>query len=117
MWSFFGGSETALRTDITIVTGSVAHAIDAVRKHGDFHIALSGGSTPFPIMERLALAALDWHRVEVRPGDDRVVPEDHPASNTGRIRAIFAPVGARVVALDAGAPVLPAFAVKREFSL
>lgn len=32
MWSFFGGSETALRTDITIVTGSVAHAIDAAQR-------------------------------------------------------------------------------------
>jgi len=73
-------------------------------------IAVPGGSTPFPIMERLALAAIDWHRVEVRPGDDRVVPEDHPASNTGRIRGIFEPVGARVVALDAGAAV-PHFAL------
>lgn len=29
MWSFFGGAQTSLRTDITIVTGSVAHAVAA----------------------------------------------------------------------------------------
>jgi 6-phosphogluconolactonase len=37
--------------------------------------------------------------VTVRPGDDRRVPEDQPASNTGRIRALLEPVGAEVVAL------------------
>ncbi len=35
----------------------------------------------------------------VWPGDDRVVPEDHPASNTGRIRGLMEPAGAEVVTL------------------
>jgi 6-phosphogluconolactonase len=43
--------------------------------------------------------SLDWNRIAVWPGDDRLVPEDHPASNTGRIRALLEPAGARVVAL------------------
>jgi 6-phosphogluconolactonase len=63
-------------------------------------ITVPGGSTPFPILERLATMPLDWRRVTVWPGDDRVVPEDHPASNTGRIRALLAPVGAEVVTLS-----------------
>jgi 6-phosphogluconolactonase len=62
-------------------------------------ITVPGGSTPFPILERLAAMPLDWRRVTVWPGDDREVPEDHPASNTGKIRALLEPAGAEVVAL------------------
>lgn len=63
-------------------------------------ISLPGGSTPFPILERLAQdGSLDWSRIAVWPGDDRIVPEDHPASNVGRIRAFLEPLGATVVAL------------------
>lgn len=68
---------------------------------GPVAINVPGGSTPFPIMERLALADLDWSRIAVWPGDDRVVAEDHPASNTGKIRTIFEPLGASVAALGA----------------
>jgi 6-phosphogluconolactonase len=63
-------------------------------------ITVPGGSTPFPILTELAKAHLDWHRLTVWPGDDRLVAEDHPASNTGRIRALLAPVGAEIVALS-----------------
>jgi len=63
-------------------------------------ITVPGGSTPFPIRARLAATPLDWHRVTVWPGDDREVPEDHPASNTGKIRALLEPAGAEVVALS-----------------
>ena len=68
---------------------------------GDAPVAITvpGGSTPFPILERLAAMELDWRRVTVWPGDDREVPEDHPASNTGKIRALLEPTGAEVVAL------------------
>lgn len=69
---------------------------------GDAPLAITvpGGSTPFPILERLAASALDWRRITVWPGDDRVVPEDHSASNTGRIRALLEPAGAEVVTLS-----------------
>jgi len=63
-------------------------------------ITVPGGSTPFPILAVLAEAPLDWRRVTVWAGDDRLVPEDHPASNTGRIRALLEPAGAEVVALS-----------------
>ncbi|MCB5426074.1 6-phosphogluconolactonase [Altererythrobacter sp. CC-YST694] len=66
---------------------------------GYIAITVPGGSTPFPILEQLAALPLDWARVEVWPGDDRLVPEEHPASNVGRIRALLAPAGAQVTAL------------------
>jgi 6-phosphogluconolactonase len=62
-------------------------------------ITVPGGSTPFPILERLAAMPLDWRRVTIWPGDDRRVPEEQLASNTGRIRALLEPAGAEVVAL------------------
>ena len=71
--------------------------------NGPVAITIPGGSTPFPILERLAKMPLDWARLSVWPGDDRVVAEDHPASNVGRIRALLEPVGAQVMALDAAA--------------
>ena len=68
-------------------------------REGPVTITVPGGSTPFPIMARLLEADLDWSRLVVWPGDDRVVPEDHEASNTGKLRALFEPKGAEVVTL------------------
>lgn len=62
-------------------------------------ITMPGGSTPFPILADLAARPLPWARISVWPGDDRIVGEDHPASNVGRIRALLEPVGAQIVPL------------------
>ena len=70
---------------------------------GDVAITVPGGATPFPILAELAKAPLDWSRLAVWPGDDRIVAEDHPASNVGRIRALLEPAGARIVPLVEGA--------------
>lgn len=66
-------------------------------------ICIPGGETPFPILAAMGAKAVEWSRVAVWPGDDRVVPEDHPASNVGRIRAALEPLGAKVTALREGA--------------
>lgn len=78
------------------LTAALAASDDAIA------ITVPGGSTPFPIFEALVKHALDFSRVTVWPNDDRVVPEDHAASNTGKLRAIFEPAGAQVVALGDG---------------
>jgi len=80
------------------VEARLAHALEASTQ--SIALTLPGGSTPFPVFERLVERDLDWSRVEIWPGDDRVVPEDHVASNTGKMRAIFGPAGARIVALE-----------------
>lgn len=83
------------------LAGRLAGALASAK--GTVAIAIPGGSTPFPILAELAGHKLDWTRIEVWPTDERVVPEGHPASNVGRIRAALKPLGARIVALDADA--------------
>lgn len=73
-------------------------------------ITIPGGSTPFPIFEILAKRAIDWSRITIWPSDDRIVPDDHPASNSGKMRAIFEPAGAKVVHLT-GDGIPPPFAL------
>jgi 6-phosphogluconolactonase len=73
-------------------------------------LTVPGGSTPFPIMAALAATPLDWSRLVFWPNDDRIVPQSHPASNTDKIRGLFEPLGARIMALNEHA-VPPRFAL------
>lgn len=66
---------------------------------GGVAVTVPGGSTPFPILAELVTRDLEFDRLIVWPNDDRIVPEDHEASNTGKLRALLEPVGAEVVAL------------------
>ena len=63
----------------------VALAQAAVADHGRFTVALSGGSTPRALYERLAQSPLsesvDWASVHVFWGDERMVPPDDIESN------------------------------------
>ncbi|MEW6353915.1 MAG: 6-phosphogluconolactonase [Pseudomonadota bacterium] len=63
----------------------VALAGQAIAARGWFHVALSGGSTPRHLYERLAraefAARVDWRRVHIYFGDERCVAPDHPDSN------------------------------------
>jgi 6-phosphogluconolactonase len=60
-------------------------------------IALSGGSTPRAVYERLAGVSYPWEEVHVFFGDERCVPPDHPDSNYLMAReAVLAHVPARV---------------------
>src|ERR1044072_2623277 len=62
-------------------------------------IALAGGKPPLPIYEKLAQAKIDWKRVTIVPGDDRMVPLGDPLSNVTAIGKIFIPKQARVIPL------------------
>ena len=63
----------------------VIHAENCVREFGDFHLALSGGTTPQPLYERLMYdpncRRLPWRRTHLWIVDERCVPFDDPASN------------------------------------
>lgn len=71
---------------------------------GELAIALPGGSTPFPILSLLVEHDLAWERIVAYPTDDRLVAEDHPASNTGKLRGLLEPAGAKVQALKLDEP-------------
>jgi 6-phosphogluconolactonase len=62
----------------------VALADAAIAERGRFRVALSGGSTPRAMHERLAQQYhddVDWSRVEIYWGDERFVPPDDAESN------------------------------------
>lgn len=65
-------------------------AVACVRAFGDFHLALSGGSTPEPMYARLmydpAYRALPWKRTHLWVVDERRVPADDERSNFRMIR-------------------------------
>lgn len=82
------------------VAGDVQFIIEsAIDARGAAVIALAGGKTPLPIYEKLAKAKLDWKRVTIVPGDDRLVPLGDPLSNVTAIGKLFIPKGARVIPL------------------
>lgn len=86
-------------SDAAIADWLEQHLRAALATAPEIAVTVPGGSTPFPILADLARRQLPWGRIAVWPGDDRIVEEDHPASNVGRIRALLEPVGASVVAL------------------
>jgi 6-phosphogluconolactonase len=68
----------------------MAVAAAAIAARGQFSVALSGGSTPRLLFERLATeeltSQLPWSSVHVFWGDERCVPPDHPDSNYAMAR-------------------------------
>ena len=98
--------------DDTAIAGWLEQRLAQALAATDLPVAITvpGGSTPFPILRQLAASDIDWSRITVWPGDDRLVPEDHEASNTGKIRALLEPAGAEVVTLSVMEQV-PHFAV------
>ena len=101
-------------SQITMIEGADQGAIVAALRGllaAPGAVSIPGGSTPFPILSALIdEGAVDWQDRAIWPNDDRIVPEDHEASNTGKIRALLEPAGARIVPLAQGANV-PHFAV------
>jgi len=61
----------------------------AIRKRGRFLMALSGGSTPWLMLTRLAALAVDWSRVHVFQVDERVSPDGDSNRNWTHINAVF----------------------------
>ncbi len=74
----------------TLCSELVRIAFDAARSRGEFHIALSGGSTPEPLYRRLVIDPryrfLPWEMAHVWLVDERCVPPDDSDSNYRMIR-------------------------------
>jgi 6-phosphogluconolactonase len=72
----------------------VDQANKAISERNEFRIALSGGNTPRPIYERLAIIrrGLPWESIRITFGDERCVPPDASQSNFRMAReALFIP--------------------------
>lgn len=71
----------------------VVHALNCVRRFGDFHLALSGGSTPVPLYRRLMYdpnyRRLPWRRTHLWLVDDRCVDFDDDESNFKLIQELI----------------------------
>ncbi len=63
----------------------------SIQERGKCIVSLSGGDTPRGVYRRLATPPLrsriDWNRVHVCFGDERLVPPDDPQSNFGMAKA------------------------------
>lgn len=55
----------------------------AIATKGQACLVLSGGRSPVPFFEQLAVEALDWSKVTVSLADERWVPVEHADSNAG----------------------------------
>lgn len=67
-------------------------ALDEPTRHVPVRLALAGGSTPEPILKRLAHEGLNWGRVSICPTDDRKVPDSDPARNLTAMTRSLQPV-------------------------
>lgn len=72
---------------------TVEVARKAIAERGRCVIALSGGSTPRALYQRLAEPPardeIEWSRVHLFWGDERAVPPDHPESNYRMAREVM----------------------------
>ncbi len=65
-------------------------ASEAISKRGQFRMALSGGSTPWVMLRKLAERDLPWDSVKVFQVDERVAPDGDPERNFTHIMENFA---------------------------
>lgn len=92
-WEYDDTSEMA-----DAISGDIQFIIEsAIEARGGAVIALAGGKTPIPAYEKLVKAKLEWKRVTIIPGDERIVPLGDPLSNVTMLGKMFLPLGARVI--------------------
>ena len=81
------------RTDADVAFAAAARiaarARAAVAEHGRFCIALSGGRTPWKMLERLVALDLPWNGIHVFQVDERVAPDGDTDRNATKLAAIL----------------------------
>lgn len=88
--------------------GVADHITAIVKQPGNHWLAVPGGKTPLPIFDILSKRSLPWGTVSLMLTDDRIVPDNHPASNQGKLEAAFDATPAHIAKLEEGMP-LPVF--------
>lgn len=74
---------------IALAAGLSTALDEALDQRGAATLALAGGRTSPPIMQRLAAQPRDWHRVTLIPSDERWVDAGHPDCNLRQLRSSF----------------------------
>jgi 6-phosphogluconolactonase len=64
-------------------------ATQAIRERGRFLVALSGGSAPTELYRLLARKPIDWTRIHIFWGDERLVPPEDAESNYGQANEVL----------------------------
>ena len=81
-------------SDIGVASTAASHiaarARAAVTEHGAFCVALSGGRTPWKMLERLAGLDVPWADVHVFQVDERAAPDGDADRNATNLAAILA---------------------------
>ena len=78
--------------DFTVdnLSQSIAASLsESIHLNGYASLVVCGGSSPLPIYDNLSNINLDWSKVSIFLGDDRVVPSDHPDSNNNLILSLI----------------------------
>ncbi|MBM4111839.1 MAG: 6-phosphogluconolactonase [Phycisphaerae bacterium] len=87
-------ADTAERLHERLAADLIAQALNCVHRFGDYHLALSGGSTPMPFYERLMTdpnyRLMPWRRTHLWIVDERRVPFEDEKSNYRHIHEIIA---------------------------
>lgn len=85
-------TDLQIYADMGQMAGAVAGHIAAdlavaLADRGAATLVVPGGTTPGPVFDALAGAAIDWARVTVTLSDERWVPEGDARSNAAQVRA------------------------------
>lgn len=80
--------------DLTALSAAAAQlfvqsAVDAIRERGQFLVAFSGGNTPMELYRQLVYKPVDWTRVHIFWGDERLVPPGDPENSFGQAREVL----------------------------
>ena len=59
---------------------------ESIELHGEASLVVCGGRSPLSLYKNLSYADLDWKKVSIFLGDDRVVSPDHEDSNEKLIK-------------------------------
>jgi 6-phosphogluconolactonase len=78
----------AARAGAAVVAASIERAVS---DRGVAHLAFSGGSTPWAMLDALRAHALAWSSVHAWQVDERVAPDGDPARNLTQLAAVLDP--------------------------
>jgi len=83
----------SLTSPAVVASAAAAHiaccAMQAIDERGRFTLALSGGSTPWLMLNHLARLDLPWDRFHIVQADERVAPDGDSERNLTHIQAQF----------------------------